>query len=115
VANWRRTIVGGLVATLVALFLLVGTSAGHAMPVRCDDQRTVIEAPMHHQHSSKSGQDHRDTACCTVTCAMCLTVLTEIGISTSTTSDQSTPILSVVTDMTGRVPSPDLGPPRKSV
>ena len=108
--------IGGLVAAFVALFLLVGTSTSHAMPVRCEaGHGAAAEVSMHHQHSSKSVHDHRDAACCTVTCGLCLTVLPEIGISTSTTSDQSTPILSVVTDMTGRVPSPDLGPPRKSV
>lgn len=108
--------IGGLVAAFVALFLLVSTSAGHAMPARCDiGHGTVVEASMHHHHPSGTGHDHRDAACCTVTCGACLTVLPEIGVSSSATSDESTPVLSAVTYMTGRVPSPDLVPPRKSV
>lgn len=115
-ANERRTIMGGLVAAFVALILLVGTSAGHAMPVRCDiGHGTAVEVSMHHQHPSKTVHDHRDSTCCTFTCGVCLTLLPEIGISSISVPDESTPVLSAVNDMTGRVPSPDLGPPRKSV
>lgn len=103
-------------AAFVALFLLVGTSTGHAMPVRCDaGHGAAADVSMNHQHSSKSGHDHRDTACCTVTCGLCLTVLPEIDVSSIAASNESIPVLSAVTYMTGRVPSPDLGPPRKSV
>ena len=108
--------IGGLVAAFVALFLLVGTSAGNAMPVRCDiGHGMTVEASMHHQHPSKTGHEHRDAACCTVTCGACLTVLPDIDVSSSRASGKSTPVLSAATYMTGQVPSPALDPPRKSV
>lgn len=115
-ANWRRSVIGGLVAAFVAMFLLVGTSAGLAMRVRCDvGHGTAVEVSMPHQHPSKTVHDHRDTACCMVTCGVCLTVLSEISVSYIAASKESSPVLSTERYMTGRAPSPDLGPPRKSV
>lgn len=112
----KTTMLGGLLAAFVALFLFIGASTGHAMAVRCDGgQGTAVETSMHLHKNHAPQHYQRDAACCAVTCGICLTVLPHISVSSDPTSAKSTPVFAAAAYMAGQVPSPDLGPPRKSV
>ncbi len=107
---------GGVVAAFVALFLLVGTSAGHAVPARCDiGHGTAVETSVSHHQHQKLKHEQRNGECCTTTCGACLTMLPDIGVSPSRAFEEAAPLLAAGRSMTGQAPAPDLGPPRTSV